>query len=84
MCAPPLAREHVLWQVAYALNNLLARLQRTTQSENELVRAKMEVMRLMEAVRTSKARRYLLQVPKSGTILDPLAQELNGTYIDQT
>jgi hypothetical protein len=79
----PLARENVLWQVAYALNNLLARLQRTTQSENELVRAKMEVMRLMEAVRTAKARRYLLQVPKSGTILDPLAQELTGTYIDQ-
>jgi hypothetical protein len=79
----PLARDNILWQVAYGLNNLLARLQRASQSENELQRANTEVVRLMEAVRDAKARRYLLQVPKSGTILDPLAHELTGTYIDQ-
>ncbi len=79
----PLARENVLWQVAYGLNNLLARLQRATQSENELQQTKGEAMRLAEAVRYAKTRRHLLQVPKSGTVLDPLAQELTGTYIDQ-
>ena len=78
----PLARENVLWQVAYALNNLLARLQSATQSENDLQRANMEVGRLAQLVRTVKGRRARLDLKRSGTILDPLAQELHGTYID--
>jgi hypothetical protein len=72
----------VLWQVAYALNNLLARLQSATQSENDLQRANMEVGRLAQLVRTVKGRRARLDLKRSGTILDPLAQELHGTYID--
>jgi len=79
----PLARENVLWQVAYALNNLLARLKRTAQTENEFQRVKMEIARLIHFIQNAKARRTQLQTPRSGTILDPLAQELNGTYIDQ-
>lgn len=79
----PLARENVLWQVAIALNNLLARLQRTEQTENEFQRVKMEIVRAMHFVQNAKARRSQLQLPRSGTILDPLAQELSGTYIDQ-
>ncbi len=73
----PLSKENVLWQVAYGLNNLLARLQRSVQAEHQLQQAK------GEAVRYAKTRRQLLQVPRSGTILDPLAQELTGTRIDQ-
>lgn len=79
----PLARENVLWQVAYGLNNLLARLQRASQSEGELQRTGKEVGRLVEAVRNSRMRRHPIQAAKSGTILDPLAQELSGNYISQ-
>ncbi len=79
----PLARENVLWQVAYGLNNLLARLQRATQSEHELQRTEVEAARLTEAVRSAKVRRQPIQAQKSGTLLDPLAQELAGNYIGQ-
>ncbi len=79
----PLARENILWQVAYGLNNLLARLQRATQSEHELQRTGTEAARLTEAVRSAKVRRQPVQVQKSGTLLDPLAQELAGNYIGQ-
>lgn len=80
----PLARENVLWQVAYGLNNLLARLQRATQSEHELQRTGAEVTRLIDIVRNARARRHPIQAPKSGTVLDPLAQELTGSYISQS
>jgi hypothetical protein len=79
----PLARENVLWQVAYGLNNLLARMQRATQSEHELQRTGAEAARLTEAVRAAKAKRYPVQAQKSGTLLEPLAQELAGHYIGQ-
>lgn len=79
----PLARENILWQVAYGLNNLLARLQRTTQSEHELQRTGVEAARLTEAVRNAKVKRSPVQAHKSGTLLDPLAQELVGHYIGQ-
>ncbi|MBO0779359.1 MAG: hypothetical protein J2P37_11075, partial [Ktedonobacteraceae bacterium] len=77
----PLARENVLWQVAHSLNTLLARLQRASQSEQELQRAEVEVARLAEAVHHAKARRSPLQMAKNGTLLDPLTQELTGTSI---
>jgi Type IV pili methyl-accepting chemotaxis transducer N-term len=43
----PLAQDHLLWQIAYSLNNLLARLQRLSQAEAELQRAKLEFRRHM-------------------------------------
>lgn len=79
----PLAKENVLWQVASGLNHLLARLQRASQSENELQRTGAEVSKLVEAVRYAKARQRPVQSSKSGTILDPLAQELAKNYINQ-
>ncbi len=79
----PLAKENVLWQVAYGLNNLLARLQRATQFEHELQRTEGEAVRLVDAVRRAKTMRRPIQVPKSGTLLDPLAQELMGNYLNQ-
>ncbi|MBA2288503.1 MAG: hypothetical protein H0W02_23750 [Ktedonobacteraceae bacterium] len=79
----PLARENVLWQVAHNLNNLLARLQRSSQIEQELQRTSAETTRLATAVRNAKAQRRPIQVARSGTVLDPLAQELTGNYIGQ-
>lgn len=77
----PLARENVLWQVAHGLNNLLSRLQRFTQFEQELQRTESEATRLVEAVRRAKATRRPIQVTKNGTLLDPLAQELTGNAL---
>ena len=38
----PLTQDHLLWQIAYSLNNLLARLQRLSQAEAELQQTKLE------------------------------------------
>ncbi|HEY0756819.1 MAG TPA: hypothetical protein VGD98_22900 [Ktedonobacteraceae bacterium] len=79
----PLARDNVLWQVARNLNNLLSRLQRASQAENELQRVDMEVRRLVEAVRNARTWHRPVQAARSGTALDPLVQELNGNAISQ-
>ena len=79
----PLARDNVLWQVAYSLNNLLSRLQRATQAESELQRVGVEIGRLVEAVRSARVRRHPVQAPRSGSSLDPLVQELNGNLLNQ-
>ena len=79
----PLARDNVLWQVAYSLNNLLSRLQRASQAEGELQRISMEVGRLAEAIRNARAWHRPLQIARSGTALDPLVQELSGNSLEQ-
>ena len=38
----PLNQDHILWQIAYSLNNLISRLQRLAQAEVELQQMKME------------------------------------------
>jgi nitrate/nitrite-specific signal transduction histidine kinase len=48
----PLTQDHLLWQVAYSLNNLLARLQRLSQAEAELQRTKVEFKRQMGSNQT--------------------------------
>jgi len=48
----PLTQDHLLWQVAYSLNNLLARLQRLSQAEAELQRTKVEYRRQMGSNQT--------------------------------
>lgn len=77
----PLTKDNMLWQVAHGLNNLLARLQKTALSENEFRRTRQEIVHLTEAVRSAKAGRYPMQALKNGTDLDPLVQELTGSYI---
>ena len=79
----PLARDNVLWQLASSLNNLLARLQRASQAEGEIQHISVEVGRLVEAVRSARIRRRPVQLTRSGTVLDPLAQELNGNSLSQ-
>jgi nitrate/nitrite-specific signal transduction histidine kinase len=41
----PLTQDHLLWQIAHSLNNLLARLQRLNHAEVELQRIKVEFSR---------------------------------------
>lgn len=77
----PLSKDNVLWQVASALNTLLARLQRNSQAEQELLRTQTAVFQLTEVVHQAKRRNQVVRVAKSGTMIDPLAQELSETSI---
>src|SRR5258707_6828146 len=43
----PLTEDHVLWQIAYSLNNLLARLQRLSQADIELRQTKLNATRVV-------------------------------------
>ena len=72
----PLAEENVLWQVAYSLNTLLTRLQRSKNAEVEIQWTRREITRLVEALQANRAgQRVALPLP-TGSRLDPLIQEV--------
>lgn len=48
----PLAQDHVLWQIAYSLNNLLSRMQRLSLAEAELNQTKLEASRTIGSLQT--------------------------------
>ena len=48
----PLAQDHVLWQVAYSLNNLIARLHRLSLVEFDLQQTKREAARVVGSLQT--------------------------------
>ncbi len=79
----PLAQQSVLWQVGVGLNTLLARLQRSNQSERELQHLKMEIQRLLIGIQEAKGHRTSLWLPPGGTDLDPLINELLGSLLSQ-
>ncbi len=74
----PLGQEHILWQIAYSLNNLLARLQRSADSEHLLRRTQSEIGRLVWEIQRAKGGQIPIWPPKSGTLLDPLLEEFNA------
>jgi hypothetical protein len=74
----PLGQEHILWQIAYSLNNLLARLQRGADSEHLLRRTQEEIGRLVWEIQRAKGGQIPIWPPKSGTPLDPLLEEFNA------
>jgi hypothetical protein len=43
----PLNQDHVLWQIAYSLNNLLSRIQRLSQTESDLIHVRTETSRVV-------------------------------------
>jgi methyl-accepting chemotaxis protein len=43
----PLTQDHVLWQIAYSLNNLLSRIQRLSQTESDLIHVRTETSRVV-------------------------------------
>ncbi len=75
----PMSKEHVLWQIAYSLNNLAARLQRLSSVDHEQQRIKSLVEELTQRIRFAKQRQQPLSVPRTGTYLDPLLMELNNS-----
>jgi len=46
----PLAQDHILWQIAYSLNNLLARIQRLSYAETELHQTKLKATRVVASL----------------------------------
>jgi len=75
----PLGQDHILWQIAYSLNNMIQRLQRSWEAEHMLQRTKAEIDRLTLEVQRAKAGQRPLWPPPSGTPLDPLIIEIAGT-----
>jgi hypothetical protein len=71
----PLAEDHILWQIAYSLNNLIARVQRSAEAEHMLRRTELEVSRLTEEIQRAKSGQFPIWPQPSGTPLDPLIAE---------
>jgi len=88
----PVSQENVLWRIAYALNNLLARLRSLKREEVELERARKEIYALRMALQkrdesvdrleqTEKAARCFIESIQSGKITAvPIGR--SGTVID--
>ena len=70
-----------LRQVEQEFLSILPYLQRGRQAEYELQRAKGELEFLLQAIRESHQSNRCIRIPRGGTLLAPLFQELNGQYI---
>ena len=76
----PLGRENVLWQIAYSLNNLLARLQSYGQMANHYQQLQEENYRLNNALQhNSSAQRELQRTQEAASrLIDLLRQSKDG------
>ena len=70
-----------LRQVEQEFLSILPHLQRGKQAEYELQRAKGDLDLLLHAICESRQSNRCIRIPRSGTLLDPLFQEMNGKYI---
>lgn len=73
----PLGQDNVLFAVAASLNNLLARLQRSGQAEQQLRRTEGEARRLATALDEARSGRRPIWPAPTGTVVDELIQRLN-------
>lgn len=74
----PVSQEHLLWQIASAINNLLNRLQRASIKEYEFSRTREEIDRLVAALEDAQAGRPAFWPAPSGTPVDLLIECLTG------
>jgi len=74
----PVSHEHLLWQIASAINNLLNRLQRASIKEHEFYRTRVEIERLAAALEDIQAGRPAFWPAPSGTPVDLLIECLTG------
>jgi hypothetical protein len=79
----PLGRENVLWQIAYSLNNLLARLQEYHQMQDQVQRNRAAIAYLVQAIQQAKRKGVPLQVERTGTPVDALILELSTRSISE-
>ena len=74
----PLTKENILWQLAYSLNNLLARLERFTSESRRHAITQEAIHLVAEEVRLAKITNQPLILNRTGTALDELLVELNS------
>jgi hypothetical protein len=76
----PLGKDNVLWQIAYSLNNLLARLQGYSQMRAQLQRAQAENYRLYNALQDTSSAQHELQRTREAAarLIEALKQSRNG------
>ena len=72
----PLIKDNILWQVAYSLNNLLARLQSYQQITVQQKKNQEALNYLIQAVQHAKREGEPLQIQRTGTPIDALIIEL--------
>jgi hypothetical protein len=72
----PLAKDNVLWKVAYSLNNLISRLERYNQSEAEIKRTKEAIHRLAGQIHKAKETGQTMQFQQTGTPVDEVVVAL--------
>jgi uncharacterized coiled-coil protein SlyX len=72
----PLTEDNVLWEVAGMLNNLLARLQRVSQAEEEVRVTRQAASYLIEMLQQSNGRP--INWPRTGTLFDVLVAQYNS------
>ncbi len=72
----PLTSENVLWSVAGTLNNLITRLQRAQNAEEQLERTRASANWLVSIMRNHKAGQSAGRYTRTGTVIDPIAMEL--------
>jgi hypothetical protein len=80
----PLMQMSLLAQISVALNNLLNRLQRNMQAEQNLNWTRNEIIRLTEAIQLARATHSPVRIERGGTPLDMLILELQGHDVIET
>ncbi len=72
----PLTSDNVLWSVAGTLNNLITRLQRAQNAEEQLERTHASAGWLVNIMRNHKAGQPIGRYTRTGTVIDSIAMEL--------
>ncbi len=78
----PLTEENVLWGVAGMMNNVLSRLQRASQAEEEVRRTRQAAAYLIEVLHQSNGR--TINWPYTGTIFDAIVAQYNSALVLRT
>jgi hypothetical protein len=74
----PLTQNNVLWQIARALNTLLARLQRAAMAEKELQHMRQAIYFSVDAIQRAEQQNQLPSLNFTHTAIDPLIVALQG------
>lgn len=77
----PLNQDNVLWQIARALNNLLVRLQRTSQAEVRLQQVEKAVNMTVQRVQYAEQMNQEPHIVLTQTEIDPLLAALQGKKV---
>lgn len=79
----PLSKDNVLWQIAYSLNNLLARLQGYSQMQVQLQRVQAENYRLRNTVQSALSAQNELQRTREAAahLIEALKQSRSGRTV---